>query len=289
MWRTPRHRRGRRLAARHPHRGHRPQLSRADHRLEIQISPGCRVPRRGPHRDDRLQDPAAALGQRTHPDLQKDSAPRLPLRRPAPRQDRGLVPPHRQHQLPAHDGAFRPADAGHDHPLLPGLVEMLFIDFPLFLASTFSISSSTSFPRKNSSRGAGTAPSSTCRSSWRSASGSPSPTPSPSWKRSSASRAPSSARPNTASRRGARNRRRLQISQEARHHSLYRAPHRRLFRCRIWYAVANENYFTVPFLLLFVIGYLYTGLLSLFQGRFERWRSGANLDDTSPKPFPVGV
>jgi cellulose synthase/poly-beta-1,6-N-acetylglucosamine synthase-like glycosyltransferase len=57
----------------------------------------------------------------------------------------------------------------------------------------------------------------------------------------------------------------------------------------IWYAMANENYFTVPFLLLFVIGYLYTGLLSLFQGRFERWRSGSNLDETSPKPFPVGV
>jgi cellulose synthase/poly-beta-1,6-N-acetylglucosamine synthase-like glycosyltransferase len=57
----------------------------------------------------------------------------------------------------------------------------------------------------------------------------------------------------------------------------------------IWYAVANENYFTVPFLLLFVVGYVYTGLLSLFQGRFERWRSGANLDDASPKPFPVGV
>jgi len=57
----------------------------------------------------------------------------------------------------------------------------------------------------------------------------------------------------------------------------------------IWYAVANQNFFTVPFLLLFVVGYLYTGLLSLFQGRFERWRSGANLDETSPKPFPVGV
>ena len=57
----------------------------------------------------------------------------------------------------------------------------------------------------------------------------------------------------------------------------------------IWYAVVNENYFTVPFLLLFVIGYLYTGLLSLFQGRFERWRSGANLEEAAPKPFPVGV
>ncbi len=61
------------------------------------------------------------------------------------------------------------------------------------------------------------------------------------------------------------------------------------FAVCIWYAFSNENYFTVPFLLLFVVGYWYTGLLSLFQGRFERWRTGANLDDTSPKPFPVGV
>ncbi len=61
------------------------------------------------------------------------------------------------------------------------------------------------------------------------------------------------------------------------------------FALCIWYAVTNENYFTVPFLLLFVVGYWYTGVLSLVQGRFERWRSGANLDETSPKPFPVGV
>ena len=62
------------------------------------------------------------------------------------------------------------------------------------------------------------------------------------------------------------------------------------FAACIWYAISNENYFTVPFLVLFVVGYWYTGLLSLFQGRFERWRSGgANLDDASPKPFPVGV
>ena len=61
------------------------------------------------------------------------------------------------------------------------------------------------------------------------------------------------------------------------------------FALCIWYACANENYFTVPFLLLFVIGYWYTGLLSLLQGRFERWRTGTNLDEASPKPFPVGV
>jgi cellulose synthase/poly-beta-1,6-N-acetylglucosamine synthase-like glycosyltransferase len=61
------------------------------------------------------------------------------------------------------------------------------------------------------------------------------------------------------------------------------------FALTIWYAWVNENYFTIPFLLLFVIGYWYTGLLSLFQGRFERWRGGANMDESSPKPYPVGV
>ncbi len=61
------------------------------------------------------------------------------------------------------------------------------------------------------------------------------------------------------------------------------------FGLTIWYAVANENYFTVPFLLLFFFGYLFTGLMSLLQGRFERFRTGVNLDESSPKPFPVGV
>jgi len=61
------------------------------------------------------------------------------------------------------------------------------------------------------------------------------------------------------------------------------------FALTIWYATTNENYFTLPFLFLFVVGYWYTGLLSLFQGRFERFRRGANLDESSPKPFPVGV
>jgi cellulose synthase/poly-beta-1,6-N-acetylglucosamine synthase-like glycosyltransferase len=63
------------------------------------------------------------------------------------------------------------------------------------------------------------------------------------------------------------------------------------FALTIWYAIANENYFTVPFLLLFVIGYWYTGLLSLLQGRFEslRWGKVNTDDESSPKPFPVGV
>ena len=42
----------------------------------------------------------------------------------------------------------------------------------------------------------------------------------------------------------------------------------------------------VPFLILFVLGYWYTGLMSLLQGRF----AGISLSaETHTKPFPVGV
>lgn len=58
------------------------------------------------------------------------------------------------------------------------------------------------------------------------------------------------------------------------------------FAFTVWYACSTENYFTVPFLLLFVFGYWYTGLLSLFQGRFDRFRAGAEPHE---KPYPVGI
>ena len=62
------------------------------------------------------------------------------------------------------------------------------------------------------------------------------------------------------------------------------------FMLAILYTFSNHNYFTAPFLILFVVGYWYTGLMSLLQGRFERWRTGGvNTDESSPKPFPVGV
>jgi hypothetical protein len=58
------------------------------------------------------------------------------------------------------------------------------------------------------------------------------------------------------------------------------------FALTVYYAVDNENYITVPFLILFVVGYWYTGLMSLLQGRF----SGLSLSaETHTKPFPVGV
>jgi cellulose synthase/poly-beta-1,6-N-acetylglucosamine synthase-like glycosyltransferase len=59
------------------------------------------------------------------------------------------------------------------------------------------------------------------------------------------------------------------------------------FAWTIWYAVTTENYFTVPFLVLFVFGYWYTGLLSLLQGRFER--AGKLAGSVHEKPYPVGI
>ena len=58
------------------------------------------------------------------------------------------------------------------------------------------------------------------------------------------------------------------------------------FAAAVYYAIDNENYFTIPFLLLFVLGYWCTGLMSLLQGRF----SGMSVSsDAHSKPFPVGV
>lgn len=59
------------------------------------------------------------------------------------------------------------------------------------------------------------------------------------------------------------------------------------FAWTVWYAVSTENFFTVPFLLLFVYGYWYTGLLSLLQGRFER--GGTAGQAIHEKPYPMGI
>jgi cellulose synthase/poly-beta-1,6-N-acetylglucosamine synthase-like glycosyltransferase len=59
------------------------------------------------------------------------------------------------------------------------------------------------------------------------------------------------------------------------------------FAWTVWYAVSTENYFTVPFLILFVVGYWYTGLLSLLQGRFDRFIFHG--EPQTAKPYPVGV
>jgi len=58
------------------------------------------------------------------------------------------------------------------------------------------------------------------------------------------------------------------------------------FALAVYYALDNENYITVPFLALFVIGYWCTGLMSLLQGRFTGIKASS---DAHSKPFPVGV
>jgi cellulose synthase/poly-beta-1,6-N-acetylglucosamine synthase-like glycosyltransferase len=58
------------------------------------------------------------------------------------------------------------------------------------------------------------------------------------------------------------------------------------FALTVVYAFENENFMTIPFLLLFVFGYWVTGLMSLLQGRF----TGVTLsNEAHTKPFPVGV
>ena len=54
------------------------------------------------------------------------------------------------------------------------------------------------------------------------------------------------------------------------------------FALTVVYAITNENYVTVPFLLLFVWGYLYTGLMSLAQTYFVHMRFGVNAPEMRP-------
>jgi hypothetical protein len=56
------------------------------------------------------------------------------------------------------------------------------------------------------------------------------------------------------------------------------------FSATVVYAIQNENYATVPFLLLFVWGYLYTGLMSLGQTTFARLRFGVQAAEDRPAP-----
>ena len=54
------------------------------------------------------------------------------------------------------------------------------------------------------------------------------------------------------------------------------------FLLAVAYSLESENYATVPFLLLFVGGYVYTGGMSLGQGYFERMRLGLSSGETRP-------
>jgi len=59
------------------------------------------------------------------------------------------------------------------------------------------------------------------------------------------------------------------------------------FVVMVWYAVVSMNYITVPFMLLFVLGYYYTGLMSLLQGRFDKRVGSSNPEHVKPIPAAV--
>ena len=56
------------------------------------------------------------------------------------------------------------------------------------------------------------------------------------------------------------------------------------FAATVVYAMQNENYATVPFLVLFVWGYLYTGCMSLGQTYLERLRLRVNAASAAESP-----
>jgi cellulose synthase/poly-beta-1,6-N-acetylglucosamine synthase-like glycosyltransferase len=60
------------------------------------------------------------------------------------------------------------------------------------------------------------------------------------------------------------------------------------FAATVYYSIQNENYFTAPFLLLFVWGYLYTGVMSLGQVWIERLRVGVRTPEEI-RPAASGV
>jgi cellulose synthase/poly-beta-1,6-N-acetylglucosamine synthase-like glycosyltransferase len=60
------------------------------------------------------------------------------------------------------------------------------------------------------------------------------------------------------------------------------------FAAAVLYAIQNENYATVPFFVLFVWGYLYTGLMSLGQAYLERVRARAE-EPSEPVATPTSA
>jgi hypothetical protein len=60
------------------------------------------------------------------------------------------------------------------------------------------------------------------------------------------------------------------------------------FAATVLYSIRNENYATIPFLLLFVWGYLYTGLMSLSQVYFAHWRFGS-VPPAEMRPAATGA
>ena len=116
-------RRRRRLAARYPHRGFRPQLPRAAQGLALRLPAGPGLPVGTAGGDARLPGAAVALGQGADAGGQ-EAAARASCRADIPKRVKvGSVPaPHAEHLLSADDRGLGADAAGDDRALLHGRV-----------------------------------------------------------------------------------------------------------------------------------------------------------------------
>src|SRR3990172_6927103 len=103
-----------RVAARHAHRGPRPLVPGAARRLEVRLLAAGDGAGRDPGGHERLQEPAAPLGEGVHPDRPEALAAHLPRAAAVPREAGGVLPPHRQLRVSPDDPA-RAAHARHRH------------------------------------------------------------------------------------------------------------------------------------------------------------------------------
>src|SRR6516164_9757670 len=108
------------MAARYPHRGHRPELSRATQRLAFPVFAGTRMPFGTARRDARFPGAAVPLGQGPHTGCQETFAHHLSRQASAAPQSRSLPAPDAEYLLSPDDRDFGFAAAGHDRALLHG-------------------------------------------------------------------------------------------------------------------------------------------------------------------------
>src|SRR5436305_13352709 len=110
------------MGALHADRRYRSQLSRANGRVEISLSPAHCLPGRAARRNEFVQEPAGALGEGSDSNGHQAFAPHHEEQAPLEDQGRGVFPFDRQHLLSVDDRALFPAVAGHDREIQPGLV-----------------------------------------------------------------------------------------------------------------------------------------------------------------------
>ena len=207
---------------------------------------------------------------------QENSAAGLTFKRASPRQDRSRLPPHREYQLSADDFSLDYSAASHGGAFLSGLVSgdghrfTAFHCFHLLNFQLLSLFSARIVPKELETLDSLHADGYGCRyRSFHSECGSCSGS-----SLRNSLRICAHAEISRLMANGRTHGREISIARRQAGCLLLRSYLAFISLPRSFYAVENENYATVPFLLLFVWGYLYTGLMSLAQVYLERLRFG---------------